>query len=214
MSENKQRLTMLKRREEAAADTGGALDDRVDERALMEVLTSNKRFSFDADAIIETIRTRVGWCRMLKEYEDIPQREIIEQGKNTVSVIAELMKRLDNMHPNLQAGVDLLLWRKNEEFLPEIIERIRPDLMFLSAALVQVVGTMPDGKAGRPRQGERDRAYCEVYEVVRKQSQPPMPVGKARDLAARLLAMCGVNVPKDDRERIIQQQVKAKYSRK
>ena len=201
MSENKQRLTMLKRREEAAADTGGALDDRVDERALMEVLTSNNRFSFDADAIIETIRTRVGWYRRLKGYKDIPQREIIKQGKNTVSVITELMKCLDNMHPNLQADVDPLLWRKNKEFLPETIERIRPDLMFLSAALMHVVGTMPDGTAGRSPEGERDRAYCEVYEVVRKQSQPPMPMEKARVLAAYLLAMCGVNVPKCDRER-------------
>lgn len=200
-SENKQRLTMLTRKEVAAADTGGVLDEQIDERRLREILRKSGT-EFDADPILEVLKVRVGWYRLLNRHEDIAQREITKQAKDTAAVIDELMTRLMNMHPDVYAHACAWMREHKKEMAHAVMERVLgEDLLWMKLALESAANAMPKGKGGRRSEGERDTAYRAVYEALLKHCRDGVTLLVARELAACLLAGCGMAVPEDDRER-------------
>jgi len=75
------------------------------------------------------------------------------------------------------------------------------DLLWMKLALESAAEAMPKGKGGRPSEGERDTAYREVYSALLEHCRCDVALVSARELAAGLLADCGVVVPEDDRER-------------
>lgn len=199
-TENKQRLTLLTSREVAAADTGGSLDEQLDEKSLLEILKRSGR-AFDAGAVLDVVRGRVGWYRLSKSHKDIPQREITEQARATAAVIDELMTRLTDMHPDVYAHACAWMLKHKGEMAHAVMERVKPDLSWLGWALKAAADAMPEGKGGRPADVERDKAYREVYEALLEHCKDDVPLVEARALAADLLLACGVDVPDDDRKR-------------
>lgn len=207
MSENKQRLTMLTRKEVAAADTGGVLDDCINEQRLRKILRDAGRdrydnpIEFDADRILDVLRERVGLYRMFERHEDITQSEIRKQARDTAAVIDELMTRLMNMHPDVYAHACFWMLKKKKEMAHAVMKRVlSEDLLWLKLALESAADAMPEGKGGRPSEGERDTAYRAVYAALFANCRQRLTKKLAQTVARDLLVGCGVPVPSGEKE--------------
>lgn len=206
-TENKQRLTMLTRKEVAAADTGGVLDERIDEQRLRKILRDAGRdrddnpIEFDAAPILDVLMERVGLYRMLERHEGIPQSEITKQARDTAAVIDELMTRLMNMHPDVYARACAWMLKQKKEMAHAVMRRVLgEDLMWMKLALESAADAMPEGKGGRPSEGERDTAYRAVYAALFANCRQRLTKKLAQTVARDLLVGCGVPVPAGEKE--------------
>lgn len=202
MSGNKQRLIKLSNREKAAADCGGIFDESMYDQKIIEYLSGIDGTDFNLEPILEKIGNRAGWFYLMQEYQDIVPKQKAKQARDTADVIVELLDRLEHMHPEVAAVADAMLWKANGEFALQMTRRISPDLLQMRAILIDTADTMDElsSSAGPKAKSERDRAYAEVLQTLKSNSQPSLRDADARIIAADLLQLCGISTPTDDRE--------------
>lgn len=196
---NKQRLTLLTRKEKAAADTGGWVDERIPHDLLRQRLMNEGGREFDIDAILPKIAYQVGWVRMTQKHDaaHMEPKEIAQQAKETVAVIDELLSRLQHLHPHLAAEADYILFKARKEFVLSIKQRVQPDLYLLRASINQACGVIQKRpvKTGPKRNGwmvARDA----IAKLLREHSKPTIAAKTARALAVELLELCDLPSPR------------------
>lgn len=203
---SKQRLTLLTKAEKLAAVTGGALDENIPANLIRKRLRDEARVTFDTDALLPAIASRVAWCRGLQvpggkgqpaKAKRMEPTEIASQAADTCAVIDELMTRLDKLHPDLRAHADELLWRAGGEFVHTLRDRIQPDVYRLRAAIEQARLTVVDAGSKRgPKASAWTTARDGLAGDLHQHSQPVLAAKAAKALAVDLLELCGQSSPR------------------
>jgi hypothetical protein len=190
---NSQRLTLMSPHERAAADSGGMVPrlsgpalDRIAKR-----LTNEGRFTFDAPAVLREVEAHAGRIALFARSESarLSPAEIARQGRDTVAVIRELLTRLDNMHPELDAHVGATVWR-SRGIAVHPGEWLRPDLLLIAAALGQASDAV-DKRPTRtgPAPTVKGSAVAALAETLRERSEPRMSKKAADALARELIEL-------------------------
>lgn len=186
---NSQRLTIMSPYEKAAADSGGPVP-QMDARR-REIVAERLRSEparFDAPAVLREVEAHAGRMALFARSESarLSPAEIARQGRDTVAVIRELLTRLDNMHPELDAHVGAAIWR-TRGIAPPPGEWLRPELLLIAAALEQASDTVDNRptKTG-PAPTVKGSAVFALAETLREHSEPRMSK-KAADALAREL---------------------------
>jgi hypothetical protein len=189
---NKQRLTLMSRREKTAASTGGWLDERIPEDAVRTRLSNEPR-TINVDPVLTILKSRVGWTRLLAapEANHLEPNDIRQQARDTAAVLEELQVRLHYMHPNLKALVDGSLFRAHELSVLTIRERTKPDLLLLAASLRMAESTIANWPVRTgPKYKEAQGAMAAIAKALRDHSKPSYSVKDSRALAKELLGYC------------------------
>lgn len=203
-SSNTQRLLLLTREEKLAAVTGGAIDDSIPELQIIQRL-KNEVSRFDTAAILPLIRSQAGRCRGFhipgKRGPVIPSSlepaEVIKQAGATCSVIDELRTRLANLHPDIDALANQVIYETRHEFLHDANARMDQDLLRIRAAITSASRTLrkSPSKAG-PKHSGWQSARDAIAEALRKYSVPVIASKAATALAVDLLNLCGLKSPR------------------
>lgn len=196
--------TRLPRKELAAADTGGCLDEEIPEEKLRDMLAVVPGSTLNAGAILEELKRAAGWYRLMNASgsNELSMAEKLSQAGMTIGIVDSLLQRLGHMEPTLEAVTDGALYPATKQSVSSILERIEPDLQLLLFGLKGAVLQMEawPKTRGRKRNSERNRALHTTIEAVRSHSTPQMNLAASRSLARALLTACRVHVPQDDRE--------------
>lgn len=199
---NKQRITKLSPAEIqasiAATDAAarGAVDDAIPEEAIGMALDRFGRRAFDRAAIFQALRNRARMNRLMARAGHLEPAEIVKQARDTAAVIDELLLRLEHLHPDLVDRADETLMYARGDFIGAIQERIELDLKRVRVAL-QEAG---DAIAAQPMQKGPKSTWPsmrdEIADILRQHSSPPLPKREAKELAAEILALCGLADPR------------------
>lgn len=199
--DNKQRVTLLTRREKKAADLGGMLDDRIPEDAIRQRLANEGR-EFDTDAVLAELARQCAEIRFIGRIEasDLEPREVVEQAQETAAVVAELLERLQHMHPDLDCRASEILFSSRQIGVHQLAERIKPDLYLLQAALMLAAGKIAKRPTRTgPKRNQWTHSRDALAGTLRTHSAPAIPKKDSRTLAAELLELCGLPSPRKSR---------------
>lgn len=201
---NKQRVTMLSRKEKAAtaAMSGGWSNDIIPRAEVVKLLTQFVTDGIDAAALADVLTHRMGWYRMQVNAAAarLTRQECIDQATHTAAVAHELLERLSNLYPDVEAVADHVIYKARGEFVHAIKERIKPDLYLLQVAMERTAAEISEWptKTG-PKVNPSHILLAEIFNAIRKQA-PAIGVTRARRLAAEMLGVCGVAAPDGDKE--------------
>ena len=197
---NKQRLIRMTRAEKRAAITGGAVDDRIPEVALLRRLENEPDWDFESGPILEAVARAAGRCRGFHVPSEpggiVPPRmepaQVVEQARATVAVIDELRERLANLHPDIDCWANDALYRSQSTFIHELAQRIDPDLLRVRAAVDHAGRTLSSRKVRTGPKSEWTTVRESLMETLRDCSTPKIPKKDAKAPATDMLELCGL----------------------
>jgi hypothetical protein len=197
---------------------GGALDEQIPEAELRKLLSNQPGPKLDADRILPVLANAVGWYRMMRTQDEhrLSRLEVADQARDTAAAAGNLLERLANMHPDLEAQVNDALHRLRGTHVLELHGALQPYLTLVQGALTAAESELrgEQTRRGPKRESERDIAFRRVYNALlgtpglRAQGPRDAETGgkfgveAARGLAADLLrtAEPGMPVPTDQDE--------------
>ncbi len=198
MKKNKQRLTQITPREKKAAHSGGCLDERIPAQQIRQRLADEPR-EFDVDAVLPVIANQAAWARMMAINESVrmTRGEVIQQARDTVEVIDELVARISNLHPDLACWATDALFKSGRDGFRNLTRRLKPDLSVLRAAVNHAGATVQrQPKRTGPKQNRWMIARDNIGRALREHSTPAIPTKAAKALAADLLQICELPSPR------------------
>lgn len=201
---NKQRLTLLTTKAKRAATTGGVMDSTIVDPAAVAQRLADENRTFDTPAVLAALGRAVAEIRGVQATDPklradayLEPAEIVEQAKQTMGVIDELLHRLEHAHPDLDCWASDALMRAFGQDLLMFRMRLQPDLCRLRSAFNlagEKVSAYPK-KAGPKRTPWMVQREA-LGKVLHEHSTPPLPVKAAPALAADLLELAGLPNPR------------------
>lgn len=193
---NKQRLTLLTKKERRSTSRSGWVDETLPDKQIEQRLLDEPGVIFDARSILDVLAYEVGLVRLLEQSEDsrLEPNEIAHQARQTADVIQELMERLEHMHFEIEAKVDATLVRSFGESVLQIREDLRPRLSRLMVLTRKVASEIERAPVRTgPKHRQRDLAKAHLTAALRANSDPPVGARRASALASDVLAITGVS---------------------
>lgn len=201
VEKNKQRVTLLSRKEVAAhSATGGGWGPSTVPRDKTLTVLGAHGIRDEADAILSACVDPLGRYLMTENFKNaqLSPAEVRKQARETAAVAEELHRRIQYMDPFLDGLVSGYAYRMNQIDFPN------NGLDYLLRLQWVMRACEKDAEAWPSKVPKRTQARNELATTVMGiliQSVPAMTKDRAREIAAEILAAWGVALPVDERNK-------------